>query len=53
MDPLCALLATLNAGVAALCIQDYLNDRTPRNFWACASWIGSAAFWMIRGVVPL
>ncbi len=53
MDLLCALLATLNAGEAALCLKDWQHDRTPKAFWALAAWIGSTAFWVIRGVVPV
>ena len=53
MDPLCALLATLNAGEAALCFQDFRHDPTPRAFWALAAWIGSTAFWIVRGVFPI
>ena len=52
MDPLCALLAALNAGEAALCLQDFRHDRTPKAFWALAAWIGSTAFWIVRGVLP-
>ena len=52
MDPFCALLAALNAVEAWLCWRDYKSSKTDKAMWALLSWVGSTAFWIVRGVVP-
>lgn len=53
MDGFCAMLAALNAAEAVLCLQDFRHNPTPKALWALAAWIGSTAFWIVRGVVPV
>ena len=52
-DPFCTVLAAANLAVAVMNFAAWRATHDGRDVVGALAWLGSAAYWVLRGVIPI